>query len=61
MAIEAKGRGRVVITGLGPITCVGIGKEALWAGLLVGVLRGATGRVCEKQVGGKCFSPHLLC
>jgi len=27
-------RRRAVITGLGPITCVGIGKEALWAGLL---------------------------
>jgi 3-oxoacyl-[acyl-carrier-protein] synthase II len=27
-------RRRAVITGLGPITCVGIGKDALWAGLL---------------------------
>jgi 3-oxoacyl-[acyl-carrier-protein] synthase II len=27
-------RRRAVITGLGPITCIGIGKEALWAGLL---------------------------
>ncbi|MGC1481100.1 MAG: beta-ketoacyl-[acyl-carrier-protein] synthase family protein [Chthoniobacterales bacterium] len=25
---------RAVITGLGPITCVGIGKDALWQGLL---------------------------
>jgi 3-oxoacyl-[acyl-carrier-protein] synthase II len=25
---------RAVITGLGPITCIGIGKDALWTGLL---------------------------
>jgi len=27
-------RRRAVITGLGPITCIGIGREALWNGLL---------------------------
>jgi len=27
-------RRRAVITGIGPITCVGIGKDALWSGLL---------------------------
>jgi len=27
-------RKRAVITGIGPITCIGIGKEALWRGIL---------------------------
>jgi 3-oxoacyl-(acyl-carrier-protein) synthase len=25
---------RAVITGLGPITCIGIGKDAFWRGIL---------------------------
>jgi 3-oxoacyl-[acyl-carrier-protein] synthase II len=29
-----KGKRRAVITGIGPITCIGIGKENLWRGIL---------------------------
>lgn len=36
-------RRRVVITGLGPITCVGVGKEALWASIRAG--RSGIGRI----------------
>ncbi len=32
--VTAHQRKRAVITGLGPITCIGIGREALWQGLL---------------------------
>lgn len=32
-ATSPQARRRVVITGIGPITCIGIGKEAMWAGI----------------------------
>ena len=34
---------RVVVTGLGAVTALGVGKDAFWAGLLAG--RNACGRV----------------
>ena len=40
---EAFPRRRVVITGLGPITCVGVGKDALWGSILAG--RGGISRI----------------
>jgi len=40
---EAFPRRRVVITGLGPITCVGVGKAALWESILAG--RGGISRI----------------
>jgi len=63
---------RAVITGLGPITCIGIGKEALRAGLLaeksgIGPLR-AIERLFKARCSGeipdfdptKYFPPHRL-
>ena len=34
---------RAVITGLGPITCIGVGKEPFWASLRAG--RSGIGRI----------------
>ena len=43
MSISKKSKRRAVITGLGPITAVGIGKDALWQAVLEG--RSGIGRV----------------
>ena len=34
MIPTAAPRRRAVITGLGPITCIGVGKDAFWRGIL---------------------------
>src|SRR5947207_2407750 len=66
-------RRRVVITGLGPITCVGVGKDAVWANIRGG--RSGIGRISSFDTGdlrARCggeildwdplqfFAPHRL-
>jgi 3-oxoacyl-[acyl-carrier-protein] synthase II len=70
---KATGRRRVVITGIGPITCIGTGKDAFWRGILAG--RSGVGRLgmfdpgtlkatCAAEVRDwdptRFFPPHRL-
>jgi 3-oxoacyl-[acyl-carrier-protein] synthase II len=70
---NGKAQRRAVITGLGPVTCIGIGKEAFWASILAG--RSGIGRLStfdtsayKAQSAGevrdwdpaKFFPPHRL-
>lgn len=57
----------MVVTGLGPITCIGIGREAFWRGLLkqesgIGLLRAFDNSLFEARCAGEVpdFDPHAF-
>ena len=47
--METEARRRVVITGLGPITCAGIGRDAFWQSILTG--RSGISRITSFDTG----------